>query len=363
MVAPATAQPSRRRDAPTGAMVATTPLPAPGAAELAAIPPRERRLATHKQLLGARFRFRGDDVALLRIIESAYGGLPSQRFPWPGPDIDLELCLLASEGRQTHGSAGPPPVRVRLAPEAPCAVMDPWNYALVSPRQCRGRVVASRDMLERPYHLRYELLEFAVFILAARCQGLVPLHGACIGRDGAGLLLLGASGAGKSTLVLHALLHGWEVLAEDAVFVHPEHLLATGVPNFLHVHDDALAGVHDRRLRDWIAHSPVIRRRSGAEKREAALAQAPGKPCMAGTPMRLAGIVALSGHCADPPGNCLAPATPEQAAAWLALDQAYAMAQPQWPGFRERALRLPVHVLHRAPSPGSMVDAIARLLH
>jgi serine kinase of HPr protein (carbohydrate metabolism regulator) len=55
------------------------------------------------------------------------------------------------------------------------------------------------------YLTRYELIEFAVFTLAQRVQGLVPLHAACVGRAGRGLLLMGGSGAGKSTLALHCL--------------------------------------------------------------------------------------------------------------------------------------------------------------
>ena len=52
---------------------------------------------------------------------------------------------------------------------------------------------------------RYEMLEFAVFTLASRVQGVVPLHAACIGRRGRGLLLMGDSGAGKSTAALLGL--------------------------------------------------------------------------------------------------------------------------------------------------------------
>src|SRR3546814_20581659 len=89
-------------------------------------------------------------------------------------------------------------------------------------------------MLDWPYHLRYELIEFAVFLLAARCQRLVPLHAACVGRGGRGILLLGASGSGKSTLVLHSLLQGLDVLLEDAVFVQPDCMTSTGWANFLH---------------------------------------------------------------------------------------------------------------------------------
>src|SRR3546814_10687786 len=63
---------------------------------------------------------------------------------------------------------------------------------------------------------------------------------------GRGILLLGASGSGKLTLVLHSLLQGLDVLSEDAVFVQPDGMLATGVANFLHVRADALDGIEDR---------------------------------------------------------------------------------------------------------------------
>src|SRR3546814_2780459 len=93
----------------------------------------------------------------------------------------------------------PPAVRSRLDKDVLYGIIDAWNYVLVSPRRRRARVVASANMLDWPYHLRYELIEFAVFLLAARCQRLVPLHAACVGRGGRGILLLGASGSGKST--------------------------------------------------------------------------------------------------------------------------------------------------------------------
>src|SRR5205807_7043764 len=101
-------------------------------------------------------------------------------------------------------------------------------------------VVVSQDMLEFPYHVRYEMLEFAVYVLASRMQGLVPLHAACVGRGGQGILLLGPSGSGKSTVSLQCLLEGLDFLAEDSVLVKPDGLLATGVASFLHVRPDSL---------------------------------------------------------------------------------------------------------------------------
>src|SRR3546814_18358701 len=136
----------------------------------------------------------------------------------------------------------PPAVRSRLDKDVLYGIIDAWNYVLVSPRRRRARVVASANMLDWPYHLRYELIEFAVFLLAARCQRLVPLHAACVGRGGRGLRLLGASGSGKSTLVLPSLLPGRAVLSAAAVFVQPDCMIAPGVAKLLRVTADELAG-------------------------------------------------------------------------------------------------------------------------
>jgi len=308
--------------------------------------------------MGGRFRFRSESEALLDVVEAAYAGHAPHRFPQAGPELDVELRLLP---RRMPAAGEPPAVRTRLDGGILCGIMDEHNYVLVSPQQRRAQVVASADMLDHPYHLRYELVEFAVFLLAARCQGLVPVHAACVGRDGRGLLLLGESGAGKSTLALHSLLRGLDFLSEDAVFVRPDGMLATGVANFLHVRADVLHGIGDDARR-WIAGSPVIRRRSGVEKFEADLQRAPAGTRLAATPLQLVGTVILSRHTAGGSRAELAPVAREDVAACLAADQAYAMAQPGWHRFEQWALGSPAHRLQRGPHPGSSVDALQRLL-
>lgn len=338
-------------------MIATTPCPAPGAAA-SAQPPHASHLATQRQVMGARFRFRSNSRELLYLVDAAYGGLPPHRFPWRGPRIEVGMWL----GSGAPARAGEPPaVRTRLDAEPMYGVLDEHNHVVMSPRRRRARLMASAAMLERPYHLRYELLEFAVFILAARCQGLVPLHAACLGRAGRGILVLGASGAGKSTLVLHGLLQGLELLAEDAVFVHPGCMLATGVANFLHVQADALDGV-DAATRAWISRAPVIRRRSGVRKFEVALAAAPRPVRLAPAPLQLVGTVLLSGRASGRSAATLARADAAGAAAALALDQAHAMSQPGWRDFQRRVMQAGIHVLHRGHHPASSVDVLRQLL-
>jgi HPr kinase/phosphorylase len=45
----------------------------------------------------------------------------------------------------------------------------------------------------------------------------VRMHGSCVARDGAGVLIVGPSGAGKSDLALRLLSRGFVLVADDQV--------------------------------------------------------------------------------------------------------------------------------------------------
>ncbi|RDI98012.1 serine kinase [Dyella solisilvae] len=319
---------------------------------------RRGRHAVHKQLLGGEFHFESDSVAMLQLVEAAYGGLPSHRLPVAPSTFLIELRLLP--GRVPAPIGEPPAVQMHSGVGCLGGVMDASNYVVLFPEQRKALVVASEDMLERPYYVRYELIEFAVFTLATRGLGLVPLHGACVGRGGRGVLLLGASGSGKSTLALQALLRGLDFLSEDAVFVEPQGMLATGVANFLHVTDDALPWVADAAARQWLAQAPLIRRRSGVCKHEADLRL--GFGALAAEPMALAGAIFVSRERAPGAAAQLKALTPADAARQLMDDQPYAVGQPGWQGFLDQLLPLGVHALRRGRTPEASVDALLTLL-
>jgi hypothetical protein len=116
-----------------------------------------------------------------------------------------------------------------------CGTTSDSDLAVVPPAERAALVTLSPRLLGFPYHARHELIEFAVYTLAARAQHLVPLHAACAGLQDRGLLLMGESGAGKTIASLHCLLRGLEFVSEDSVFATPDSLLATGVANFLTV--------------------------------------------------------------------------------------------------------------------------------
>lgn len=311
-----------------------------------------------REVLGARFRFESDSIALLELVEAAYGGLPAHRFPGLSPEFHVELRVLPREAGE--GFAEPPPVRMQGGRGLLCGVVDASNYVVLAPAQRRGLIVVSEDMLAFPYHVRYELLEFAVFLLAPRVLNLMPLHAACVGRNGLGVLLLGASGAGKSTLTLQGLLEGMDLLAEDSVFVHPENLLATGVPNFLHVKHDTLRFVDDPMAREWIERSPVIRRRSGVAKYEADLRERPGFSAQA--PLHLAAAVFVSSESAGGQDDLLESVPWECVSTMLSADQAYAAGHAGWDRFVQRITRAGVYRLRRGLHPRDGIRALDRLL-
>jgi energy-coupling factor transporter ATP-binding protein EcfA2 len=214
-------------------------------------------------------------------------------------------------------------------------------------------------MLRFPYHTRYELIEFAVFTLASRVQGLVPLHGACVGRAGRGVLLLGATGAGKSTVTLQCLLEGLGLLAEDSVFVVPDTLLATGVSNFLHVRADSLRWIAQRSRATRIRKSPVIVRRSGVRKYEIDLRGEEYR--LAERPLKLGAIVFLSSQRAMD-GHLLKRLSQAEALSRLVQEQAYAASQPPWALFTRSVARLPFFELRRGQHPSEAVAVLRELI-
>ena len=314
---------------------------------------RERAL-----LLGGSFEFESSSRALLRLVEDAYGGLPRHRLPGEMPRFRIRLHLTPGDG--VNSAAEPPPTQLQGGAGLLTVVMDAANFAVISPAERTGLVAISSSMLRFSPQVRYELLEFAVFALAHRGQGLVSLHAACVGWKQRGLLLIGESGAGKSVLSLHCALRGLDFLTEDATFVVPETMLATGVSNFLHVKEDSLHFLHDAamvsRISKIACHSPS-KRRGKIRDRHAAPAPPPGTeaPDPLGHRVRVQGAGRQQAHCCAP-----------SAGGTSSTDSSRARPTPRtsrnWKTFVKGASTLPALELRRGRHPADGVDALRGLL-
>jgi hypothetical protein len=311
------------------------------------------------QLLGARIQFESNSARLLRLVDSTYLGLPPHRLSAITPRLRVRLMLSPAERPRARRRSEPAPLSMLAGPGFLVGATDSSNFFVLSPRERTALVTLSRQMLEFPYHTRYEFIEFAVFTLASRCQGLASLHAACIGKAGRGILLMGPSGSGKSTVTLHCLLQGLEILSEDAVFVAPQTMLATGVANFLHVRSDSLRWLGKSRDAARIRRSPVIRRRSGVRKFEVDLRQAAYR--LAPAPLKIAAVVFLSPQSAGH-GPLLRSLPKSVALAKLTAAQAYAANQPEWAQFSKRILGLETFELRRGQHPFEGVESLSTLL-
>ncbi|WP_428508972.1 hypothetical protein [Roseateles sp.] len=305
-------------------------------------------------LLGIDIEFCSDSCDLLALADAAFADLPSQVHG--GPALTVELRLLKSDLRY---ASEPPAARMVGGAGLLGAVMDAENLALINVRGRHALVQVSEALLAWPYHIRYELIEFAVFTLASRAQGYLALHAGCVGIDGNGALLIGESGAGKSTLTLHALGEGLDFMTEDACFVDPVSLRTTGIANYLHMRQDAVTWVGDTALRNRILSAPIIRRRSGVEKFELNLRG--GWASLAAEPLRLAHFVfAAPAPASD--GELLRRLDAEELLHRLQLSQPYAASQPGWAVFAQRCARLHGWELRRGSHPRAGALALKALL-
>lgn len=308
-----------------------------------------------RRLLGGHFHFESASAELLDLVRWAYGDLPEHQLSWRSPHLNVRLVLNEAAPRRTRQA--PPQLMLSGGAGILGAVAGPSSFVALSPDQGGALVTVARQMLKFPYHVRYELIEFAVFTLAARAQQLIPLHAACVSRNDRGLLLMGESGAGKSTMALHCLLRKLDFVSEDAVFVTAKGLLATGVANFLHVCPDTLRWLSKQQARH-VRVSPRIQRRSGVRKFEIDLRQ--GDYRLAARPPKLSTIVFLSPR--EGGKALLRPLSGTDVRARVLAAQPYAAAQPHWKQFEANTRVLGGYELRRGRHPQEGAERLHELL-
>jgi hypothetical protein len=307
------------------------------------------------QVLGTPVEFASNSRELLALARAAFAGVPKRRLPQKRRMQYITLML--NDNDELVGREPPRPT-VTSGPGWFRCTMNAGNYVIVSPATRSALVMVSKPMLKFSYHVRYELIEFAAYMLLPRVQGWVPLHAACVGAARRGVLLLGATGAGKSTLSLHCLTAGLELLSEDSLFVAPRGLRASGVPNFLHMRPAALKFMRGTQLAKRIRDSPVIRRRSGERKYEFDVRAA--KLRLAASPLRIVAVVVASRRAAVK--RLLVPIAADEVWRRLQAGQPQVLRGRASTRLRRELRAVPGYELRRAAHPDAGALAIASIL-
>ena len=100
-------------------------------------------------------------------------------------------------------------------------VSDAHNFAQVDLSSQLGCIWASEQTAADHPSFRLFFLESSAYVMLCQ-RHIVPIHAACVVRNGAGILLSGPSGAGKSSLSYGCARAGWTFVADDATWLLPD---------------------------------------------------------------------------------------------------------------------------------------------
>ena len=150
-------------------------------------------------------------------------------------DPPLTVRMLVQPGSQLS----PQPVH-RMQGHLYSVVASRENYAVVDLDALFAYAwVTERTIADHSWFRWFYLDAMAGTMLAQR--HVVPMHSACVERNGIGVLLWGPSGMGKSTLAYACARAGWTFIADDATILPQNRCdcVVTGKPHQARFREDA----------------------------------------------------------------------------------------------------------------------------
>jgi hypothetical protein len=190
-------------------------------------------------LLGVQVEIRSNSAEVIAIAEETFG-------PWRGlapeliaPVPPVTVRVVVQRVEQALQAAGPRPF-VHRAHGGCFVASDGVNLLTAQYREGHALAFVAPELVQREAQLRYNVLQLLALLLVTQ-HDRVPVHAGAVVRDGLAILLAGPSTAGKSTLCYACLRDGFQLLAEDVVYVsHSPSLRLWGVPDDLHLLPDAV---------------------------------------------------------------------------------------------------------------------------
>lgn len=149
--------------------------------------------------------------AIMQAAEASFGG-----FGVTPPTVSPDLTFHLFEHAIDDGELGQPIFR-RAGPYVYQTIgRDSTLVANTASGFAYGYF--SPTTLANPAFFRWHFLELAFFVMLSP-RGLMGVHGAAIVKNNRALLIRAANGGGKSTLAFAAIRRGYQLLAEDVVWL------------------------------------------------------------------------------------------------------------------------------------------------
>jgi hypothetical protein len=180
--------------------------------------------------LGFRVRVLTNSPEVQAAAKESWGGYGLE---FDRPPLEVRIIVRA------EGDLAPEPTFLSQA-HVITVVADRDNFACVDFKTLFAYAFVSQKTAADHSWFRWFFLEPMVYFLLTQSYTM-PMHAACIAKEGRGILLSGASGAGKSTLAFACARAGWTFVADDATSLLQESAdrVVIGKPHQARVRDDA----------------------------------------------------------------------------------------------------------------------------
>jgi hypothetical protein len=151
-----------------------------------------------------------NSAAVLEAAEVSWGMF---RREFHTPVIQMSVGVL-----EVEATGCPPAPGCRGRRHLMTRIADQDNFYVADLAQGYSLMWVTSAAIAHTSYFRYHFLESAALCHIANRYS-APVHGACVERDGRGVLLCGDSGAGKSSLAFACARAGWTYITDDASFV------------------------------------------------------------------------------------------------------------------------------------------------
>ena len=184
------------------------------------------------RVCGESILFQTNSNLLIEIAANALDCLGSEGLARP-PGLRIQLFVLVAGSQEGNGIPDEATMPAfRMQEHLFTMVLDKENNAVVDLLDGFASGCLTEDIVRDRQDICRDMIRTMALPMLPIARNMIPIHASCVVRDGRGVILSGESGVGKSTLAMACIQQGFQLLADDAVFLRrdPAGLRLAGLP-------------------------------------------------------------------------------------------------------------------------------------